>query len=181
MAAGSPWWKVGQQGEENHSNTRHLWVLVKKSYVEPDNFICPGHIDAEPAIFKSELATRYQDFPSRKNLSYSYRTNCHNVRKDAHKAMVVMADRNPLFTDIPHEAKYYKFDRFAEILVSEELKKLMSPNHNSNGQNILHCDGSVKFITDRTVNRDDIYTIEGIDQYSGCEVPHDDNDIFLAP
>jgi len=28
-AAGSPWWKVGDQGLENQSNTRHLWLLVQ--------------------------------------------------------------------------------------------------------------------------------------------------------
>ena len=181
MTAGSPWWKVGQQGEENHSNTRHLWLLVKNSYVDPDNFICPGHKEAAPAILNAALTTQYQDFPSRENLSYSFRTNCHQVRKNAHKAMIVMADRNPIFANIPHGPEHHKFDQFMKILVSEELKKMMSPNHNQKGQNILHCDGSVVFISDRIVSNDDIYTIQGVDEYSGCEVPHDDNDIFLIP
>jgi len=181
MTAGSPWWKVGQQGEENHSNTRHLWLLVKDNYVEPDKFICPGHKNAMPAIINSTLTTQYQDFPSRKNLSYSFRTNCHQVQKNAHKALIIMADRNPIFANISQDSDHYKLDQFTKILLSEELKKMMSPNHNTKGQNILHCDGSVKFIPDRIVNGDDIYTIEGVDQYSGCEVPHDDNDIFLAP
>jgi hypothetical protein len=30
---GEPWWKVGYQGAENHSNTRPLWLLVKGDYV----------------------------------------------------------------------------------------------------------------------------------------------------
>jgi hypothetical protein len=181
MTAGSPWWKVGQQGEENHSNTRHLWLLVKDNYVEPDKFICPGHKDAKPAIVNSALTTQYQDFPSRKNLSYSFRTNCHQAQKNTHKALIIIADRNPIFANIPQDSDHYKLDQFTKILLSEELKKMMSPNHNTKGQNILHCDGSVEFIHDRIVNGDDIYTIEGVDEYSGCEVPHNNNDIFLAP
>ena len=34
MTAGSPWWKVGYQGAENQSNTRHMWLLVKKGYLD---------------------------------------------------------------------------------------------------------------------------------------------------
>ena len=181
MTAGAPWWKVGQQGTENHSNTSHLWLLVKENYVDTENFICPGHKDAAPAIFNAELTTPNNDFPLRNNISYSSRINCRQARQNAHEAIVIMADRNPLFANIPQGSENYELDKFTKILVSEELKKMMSPNHNQKGQNILHYDGSVIFIFDRIVSNDDIYTIQGVDEYSGCEVPHDDNDIFLAP
>jgi len=39
--AGAPWWKVGDQGRENHSNTRHIYLLVKRGYVDLNNFVCP--------------------------------------------------------------------------------------------------------------------------------------------
>ncbi|GAI85345.1 unnamed protein product, partial [marine sediment metagenome] len=32
---GAPWWKVGYQGKENYSNTRHMWLLIKGDYVSP--------------------------------------------------------------------------------------------------------------------------------------------------
>lgn len=181
MTAGAPWWKVGQQGTENHSNTSHLWLLVKENYVGTENFICPGHKEATPAIFNTELTTPNNDFPLRNNISYSSRINCRQARQNAHGAIVIMADRNPIFANIPHDTENYKFDRFAEIFISEELKKISSPNHSPKGQNILHYDGSVIFISERIISNDDIYTIQGVDEYSGCEVPHDDNDIFLVP
>jgi len=39
---GSPWWRVGDQGPENVSNTRRMWILVKNDYVKPENFRCPA-------------------------------------------------------------------------------------------------------------------------------------------
>ncbi len=41
-AAGQPWWKVGDQGSENQSNTRNVWLLAKQGYVCPTTFVCPG-------------------------------------------------------------------------------------------------------------------------------------------
>lgn len=169
MPAGAKW------------NTSRLWLLVKENYVDTENFVCPGHKNATPAIFNAELTTPNNDFPLRNNLSYSSRINCRQTRQNAHEAIVIMADRNPIFANIPQGSENYELDKFTKILVSEKLKKMMSPNHNQKGQNILHCDGSVIFISGRIVSNDDIYTIQGVDEYSGCEVPHDDNDIFLAP
>ena len=42
MAPGSPWWKVGYQGSENHSNTRRGWLLVQQGYVEPGQVSVDG-------------------------------------------------------------------------------------------------------------------------------------------
>ena len=42
-APGSPWWKVGDQGSENVSNTRRMWILVKKDYLKSDAFVCPSY------------------------------------------------------------------------------------------------------------------------------------------
>ena len=42
MSKGAAWWRVGDQNQESHSNTRHIWVLVKNNYVDPVNFVCPG-------------------------------------------------------------------------------------------------------------------------------------------
>ena len=39
---GAPWYKVGDQGTENHSNTRRIFLLVKGNYVKPSDFVCPG-------------------------------------------------------------------------------------------------------------------------------------------
>ena len=34
--AGQPWWKVGYQGQENHSNTRNVWLLDKRRLCKRD-------------------------------------------------------------------------------------------------------------------------------------------------
>jgi len=48
-------------------------------------------------------------------------------------------------------------------------------------QNILFSDGSVQFIRTRLVDGDDIFTVSGVDSYTGREIPADARDIFLAP
>jgi hypothetical protein len=180
-SAGSPWWKVGDQGSKNHSNTRHLWLLVKENYVDAENFTCPGHKKATPVRFDTASLHQYNDFPSRNNLSFSFRTKCNKTLEKMRSVTIIMADRNPVFANIPQGNEYFKFNEFTKIFVSEELKRAMSPNHNSKGQNLLNCDGSARFSPNRVVDGDDIFMIEGVDQYSGCEVPRDDHDIFLAP
>jgi prepilin-type processing-associated H-X9-DG protein len=70
---------------------------------------------------------------------------------------------------------------FEKLLLNEQLKQMMSQNHQGRGQNILYCDGSVKYIRERVLNGDDIFTVNGVDAYTGREVPADQNDTFLAP
>ena len=50
LKAGAPWWKVGYGGDENYSNTRHLWLLVKNNYLEPELFVCPSRAQGRYAI-----------------------------------------------------------------------------------------------------------------------------------
>lgn len=179
-AMGAPWWKVGYQGKENQSNTRNIWLLVKGGYVEkPADFVCPGRSRCQTAQLCPSEVQNYNDFPSRKYVTYSFRIRCNKAgEKSLQGRKVVAADSNPLFEQLP--------DDYSEPLkLQPDIDKLLlnSINHNSRGQNVLFCDGSTEFVTSRQIgaSEDDIFTLQDTDTYKGVEVPSCETDNFLAP
>ncbi|MHC4216573.1 MAG: hypothetical protein ACYSWP_24770 [Planctomycetota bacterium] len=99
-AAGSPWWKVGYQGDENHSTTRNMWLLVKGNYVKPERFNCPSSIKAKPAKLKRVQLAQYNDFPGRQYVTYSFRIPCKQSTNKSTNRKVLVADLSPLFEDL---------------------------------------------------------------------------------
>jgi len=184
--AGAPWWKVGYQGAENHSNTRNLWVLVKGDYVDAADFVCPGHRNNRAFQRKIRLdriqLKLYNDFPSRNYVTYSFRIRCPKAATNRITGpTVIMADLNPLFEKLPSD-----FSKSLKIELSRNLMVLNSFNHKRRGQNVLRRDGSVTFLTKRAVDIsiDDIYTIQEMSpgsEIQGCEIPSCLTDAFLAP
>jgi prepilin-type processing-associated H-X9-DG protein len=178
-AAGAPWWKVGYQGAENQSNTRHIWLLVKGGYVQPADFICPGsRLGKVPQLDPSQVQT-YNDFPSRKYVTYSFRIRC--VRPAGESAAgrkVLIADLSPLFEKLPSD-----YSKPLKIQVDKDLLNLNSINHGRRGQNVLFCDGSAAFVKTRQIDtsNDDIFTLQGTNTYEGVEMPASETDAFLAP
>jgi len=183
MTAGSPWWNVGEQGAKNQSNTRHLWLLVKGGYIDGKNFICPGRKDAKVVAFSPAQLTKYNDFPSRQHINYSFMFMCDKSaggRKGGRT--VLLADLNPVFEKVFDKDKSgCKPDERTKILINKQLLKVMSTSHGGRGQNVLFGDGSSEFKKSRIIFGDDIYTVRDADSYSGCEVPCGEDDIFLAP
>jgi hypothetical protein len=178
--AGSPWWKVGYQGKENHSNTRHVWLLVKGNYVQPADFICPGGIRScqMPKLTPSEMQN-YNDFPSRKYVTYSFRIKCtKSPRPDSQGRQVLIADLSPLFEKLPAD-----YSRPLKIQITPDMLNSNSVNHNRTGQNILLCDGSAEFAKTRDIgtSKDDIFTLQNTNIYEGTEMPSCEADAFLAP
>ena len=93
-----------------------------------------------------------------------------------------MSDMNPVFIRFRQQPDLYRNrSDFEKVLLDDDLKKMLSPNHNQKGQNVLFCDGSVEFLDTRHYNGDDIFTVRGVDEYTGREVPADENDTFLVP
>jgi len=177
--AGAPWWKVGDQGRENHSNTRHIYLLVKGGYVELSNFVCPGCKGEKPLQLTDSQIKRLKDFPSRRYVTYSFQIRCHRTgigRLLCRK--VLMADWNPLFEQLPED-----FSRQLQLQLNRKLLTLNSINHNRRGQNVMFGDGHVKFLKTRFIGiaKDDIFTLQDTDVYQGCEVPSCETDFFLAP
>jgi len=176
----APWWKVGDQGEKNQSNTRHFWLLVKNDYADGSNFICPGREGSVAVDVSGASAEKYCDFPSRKNVNYSFAlmSGENSTRKNADSISVIMADLNPVFEGIKTP-----FDQqlFGKIALNEQLREMASTSHNRSGQNVLVRDGSAKFNKERQYLNDDIYTLSGRNSYTGNERPATASDVFLVP
>jgi len=177
--ADAPWWKVGYQGRENHSNTRHIWLLVKGRYIDPTDFVCPARRHGRAIRFDPSEAIRYNDFPDRRCITYSFRI-C--GRKAGLRGQIgrklLMADLNPLFENLPGD-----YAGQFRLRLSRELRQINSSNHNHHGQNVLFGDGAVQFEKTRRLGAgaDDIFTLQNTPVYSGCEVPSCESDVFLAP
>jgi prepilin-type processing-associated H-X9-DG protein len=179
-AMGDPWWKVGYQGKENYSNTRHIWLLMKGRYVEkPADFVCPGRSRCQTAQLDPSQIQNYNDFPSRKYVTYSFRIRCNKPGEESTGGRKVLAaDSNPLFENLPDDySKPLKLEPNIDLLI------LNSINHNHRGQNVLFCDGSTEFVKSRQIgaSADDIFTLQDTDTYKGVEVPARETDAFLAP
>lgn len=179
MSAGSPWWKVGSQGQDNVSNTRHIWLLVKGGYVGPNEFLCPGAKTGQLQPITDQQAKELFDFPNRKYIPYSTRLICEKAPSYSSQGRkLIISDMNPLFESLPTD-----FGRPLELKLDDKLMKVNSNNHGGRGQNLLFSDNSVQFVNTRRVgiNNDDIFTLRGTKIYKGIEVPSCDEDEFLAP
>lgn len=176
-APGDPWWKVGAQGDENHSNTRNLYLLVKGEYVKLSDYVCPGSKSGQTPKLTPTQIRAYKDFPSRNCVTYSFRISCQRMRDGKLLCRkVVMADWNPLFEEMPkdYEASFH-------VRLTPKLLTLNSINHRRRGQNVLFRDGRVEYMKTRFIGSDDIFTLQDTDVYEGCEVPSCETDFFLAP
>ena len=183
VKTGSPWWKIGYQGPEIHSNTRYTWQLVKDGYVDGRVFVCGGHIEGSPVRYDAAQMAALDDFPSRRHISYSFMLLCdENDSLTKRSRRIIASDMNPLFHKIPSQASMcQKLNEFDCVQLNEQLRQMMSMNHRNKGQNSLFCDGSVDFVQTRIVNGDDFFTVQGVDAYIGKESPCNPDDIFLAP
>ncbi len=179
---GAPWWKVGYQGPENHSNTRRGWVLVRQGYVPPSQFVCPARkIDGYVSFDKLKVED-YSDFPDRRFIGFSIRVGCpQSSGNDMTGRKVLIADLNPISEELPT-------DHSAEVNVRlcDKLLNANSKNHSGRGQNVLFSDGAVQFTRQRHTSDsdDDIYTLTGMSDgcaIKGYERPSCEQDAFLAP
>ncbi|NIP26377.1 MAG: hypothetical protein GWN67_18630 [Phycisphaerae bacterium] len=177
-SAGSPWWMVGRPGEENFSNTRCMWRLVREDYVDPPNFVCPGRMQKRVIRFELLQVKKYKDFPGRQYITYSTKICCKEPTMEKLAQKILMADLSPLFEVLPSD-----FSEPLKIPVDEKLLNVNSINHNYRGQNILLGDGSIRFLKTRFygITQDDIYTLKNILYYNGTERPSCEEDSFNAP
>ena len=180
---GAPWWKVGCQCSQNHSNTRRIYLLVKDDYIKLRDFVCPGSERGKILQVTPSQMRAYKDFPDRSCVTYSFQVGSHQMGNGKlFCRMVVMADWNPLFEELPKD-----FSKPFKLGLDRELLTLNSSNHNylgdRRGQNVLFGDGHVQFARTRYigVSKDDIFTLQNTDVYQGSELPSYENDFFLAP
>ncbi|MHC4510433.1 MAG: hypothetical protein ACYTAO_16010 [Planctomycetota bacterium] len=175
-AVGDPWWKVGHQGTENHSNTRNIYLLVRGGYVDAGDFICPGCPSSRAGQMTPAELRAYKDFPHRSCVTYSFQISCQRTRNGKLLCRkVLMADWNPLFEELPDFSKPLRLELTREMLTRNSI------NHKRRGQSVLFGDGRVEFLKTRLIGTDDIFTLQDTDIYQGCEVPSCETDFFLAP
>ena len=139
MAAGSPWNRIGDQGNENQSNTRHLWILVKLGYASPADFVCPGDRLGSVCTDDSEAMAQLKDFRCHRNISYSMQLMCGKTILEISNKPLLLADRNPLFENICSCCNQPNQNRIESIQIrlDPQLLAQMSRNHRGQGQNIL--------------------------------------------
>lgn len=177
--AGAPWWMVGDQGKENRSNTRHIWLLVKGGYVDQALFVCPGRSSKITIRLTPSEVQKHNDFPYREQITYSFRICCRKPAKQVSPSQkALMSDMNTLFEMLPRD-----YSRPLRIQLNKKLSTLNSINHNRRGQNILFDDGCVKFCGKRSIGitADDPFTLKNILIYNGTEIPASETDNLLAP
>ena len=176
-AVGDPWWKVGHQGSENHSNTRNVYLLVRGGYTQAGDYVCPGCPSGGAVRISPAEARAYKDFPGRDCVTYSFQVSCQRMKNGQLLCRkVVMADWNPLFEEMPKD-----YSQPFQLRLTSDLLKLNSINHKRRGQNILFGDGRVEFMKTRLIGADDIFTLQDTDIYQGCEIPSCETDFFVAP
>ncbi|MCF7974362.1 MAG: hypothetical protein K9N55_11145 [Phycisphaerae bacterium] len=182
MVSGDPWWKVGYQGSENHSNTRGLFLLAKGRYVEPVNFLCPARKTTRKLDPEALRRQGLHDFPGREYIDYSFRVGCDKMPKEFTSQAALMADKNPLAESLPSD-----YSESVHIPLNEKILRQNSLNHGGHGQNVLFNDGSIEYYKHRLVGRgvqDDIFMLQNMTPggfIKGCEVPACATDAFLAP
>ncbi|MGA2914519.1 MAG: hypothetical protein ABSE89_00620 [Sedimentisphaerales bacterium] len=181
--AGNPWWKVGSTGQENQSNTRHLWLLVQQDYLRPQVFLCPGACNRNLPPLEKARILMLPDFPDRRYISYSFKLICDpNKAQMPETAAPLMSDTNPIFETCVKNPAYLSKPEFGPVKLDQQLSQINSSSHRGKGQNIMMSDGTVKFITQRFIDtNDDIFTVQNLDTYRGIETPNSETDVFLVP
>lgn len=176
---GQPWWKVGYQGSENHSNTRSAWLLVKHGYAPAKAFICPAA--GNTALADGIDASSYNDFPGRQHINYSFRLCCQGPMESFGDWGALAADMNPLGERLPSD-----YSRPLRLRIDQSLLTANSRNHNRRGQNVLTSSGAVRFARTRALgpSGDDIFSLSNMQcgmELTGCEQPTNAADTFLVP
>ena len=180
--AGNPWWKVGSTEPQNQSNTRHVWLLVKKNYVEPEVFVCPGGTRENLMKLDRAQIASLSDFPDRRYITYSFKLICEpNKAFYPSSATPLMSDTNPIFETCLKNPGCISKSEFDPITLSEKLLKINSSSHRGKGQNVMFSDGTVKFTSQRVFGQDDIFTVKDQQVYRGTEMPTCEKDVFLVP
>ena len=156
---------------ETQPNRRHVYPLLRGAYVnDPRVFICPARGGVP---MPSEQVDRRSDFIESRNVSYAY-FNMADVRPSLsdNPNLPIMSDDNPIFEDgVP---------LFERLGLGDPASR-NSPAHHGAGQNILMLDGHLKWATTPLagINDDNIWTLQGVDKYTGREGPKSSTDAHL--
>ncbi len=178
---GEVWWNVGQDhgqltnADTVHSNSAHCYILARQQYMTPEELDCP----ANPFASGKMMTTEHFDWPTPQAVSYSYQNQYRSkpLELDANPNLAILADKNPLFI---YQSDRMTFDGSSPVTAPSHI-------HNGRGQNILTADGAVQWTLSPFIRshdgegRDNVWLMNGVEDYSGTESPDDPEDNFLVP
>lgn len=170
--AGANWAWASQNGEPVAPNTRHLFLLVKQGYIQPQTVICSSGADEVALNCAAERLCGMDNFEGPHQLSYSFHNmNGGQPQVSQPAQFAILADRNPYF-DAHHLAE------------PRPPTTGNSFNHAAAGQNVLYHDGHAEWhgVCNVGVQHDDIWTAAGkVASCNGTEPPAGPDDSFLVP
>ena len=172
-AGANTWRPTDQPNLRVLPNRQHAYCLVRNAYVPARIFICPS----TPALpMPDAQAANYDDFLEASNVSYAYQ-NMAGVRPSLsdNPDLPVFGDDNPLFDN------GFPLLELMRSLGLTDPTRANSRAHDGAGQNILTIRGTVKWFKTPIagVKGDNIWTLQGVDEYTGREGPQTTTDSHL--
>lgn len=170
----SDWYRIGMTRaafEPVKSNSANLYLLARHHYIDPHALACPENPHAPRGLSDKDF-----DWPSPEAVSYSYQNQFANrvTRLVRVPRMAVLADKNPRFAIMPDGTKL--------MFLRSVPDTSASLTHRLRGQNVLFGDGSVWWSVHPLMpNGDNIWLIQGVEDYQGNETPQRYDDAFLVP
>jgi hypothetical protein len=167
------WKPTSEPGVVTVPNRRHLYPLLVQAFVlDPRLFVCPSQ---RGAPMPRDAIRLHNDFLDARNVSYPYQ-NMAGVRPSARDdpRLPILADENPLFDDGVPLVDLRR-------LPWTDVARINSRAHGGAGQNVLTLDGHVLWTTTpfSGVDQDNIWTLNGVTEYTGREGPRAATDSHL--
>jgi hypothetical protein len=142
---------LGAGGWDDFRNILHLRPLIEYGYCDEGHFDCPGHRDHDR--YSASYSYRWQDPANLQTWGVGPRT-------------VTLGDRNPVVD---------------AALAGRVVPALsISINHGGRGQNVLQSDGSVDWLDEPRLGRDNIWLPDGHLKLEAGARPTSPNDTFLT-
>lgn len=151
-------------------NRSHVYRIVLAHQAPARLFVCPSSRDVP---MSEEQVAVFDDFPESRNVSYAYQ-NMAGLRPslEDNPDLPVLGDDNPLFDNgVP----LFRALGFADPANAN------SRAHGGAGQNVLTLRGAVKWMVtpNAGLNGDNIWTLNGVEEYTGREGPQTASDSHL--
>jgi len=172
-SANSSWRPTDEPELDVLLNRQHVYALLRNGLVPARIFVCPSASDVP---MPDDQVPYRNDFLESRNLSYAYQ-NMAGVRPSLHDNpdLPVLGDDNPFFDN-----GWPLFAVMRSLGLSDPART-NSRVHGGAGQNILTIRGNVKWMTTPNcgVDGDNIWTLWGVEEYTGREGPQSTVDSHL--
>lgn len=156
------------------STTRAFWYLVRSGASSPRSFICPSSNDMPN---NEDHPQAFWDFRSYSEVSYGYQVPFGKLGRpgsDVHEDMALAADKGPYGAALEAGKPDPGVPTATSMSSPREWRPWNSPNHGSEGQNVIYSDGHVNFVMTPLAgtDKDNIYT-----RWSRADAGTDENEL----